>query len=231
MRRRTKTLLISSVVIVVGTVSSAAASPGAVTSIDVTFSGTGTGKMTLAVNHQDWTKNLHWDLTWKILPGTPNLQSASETASGSSSYYLDKGFPAKHVKFCKGGVKASGAHAILGAYSFPSAGLTAPKASGVTVGGFPTHAQQHAFSSWGEVEVPIFGSVADACFGPSIMAVSGGTNQEEDVGMIYAIFPFSLKHPASGDYTLHRSWVYNSPESTDDYSWDGTFTVVVHRAH
>ena len=199
-------------------------------SIDVTFTGHGTGKMTLGVNHQSWEKDLDWKLTWTIRPGSEDLQSTSESVSGgTSSYDGDKGYPPKHVVFCKGGVKASGAHAILGTFAYPSSGLGKPT-KGVTVSGFPTLAEQHAAKHWGEVQVPIFGGVADACFGPSVMAVSGGSYQQEDAGMIYAIFPFNLSHPASGDYHLHRAWSYSGADGTDDYNWDGTVTVIVHHA-
>ena len=208
----------------------AQAKPGPVTSVEVTFSGHGTGKMTADVNHQVWKKSVDWTLKWLIRGGNQGLQSKSQDVSGTSSWEGDHGFPPVHDFFCQGGVTPTGVHANLGIFAMPAGGIFEPKQTGLEVKGFPTRKQQRTARHWGEIQVSIFGNVDKGCFGPATMAVTGGSFQQEDLGVIYAVFPFNLSDPAAGRYRFEREWSDTTVSSSCDYLWNATVSVSVHRA-
>ena len=204
---------------------SAGAQSSSWSSIDVTFSGSGEGQMVAAANDQHWTKKLTWTLRWTIRASNLSLFSSREKVEGTSVY-------SGHniVGACAGSVRPSGAHAILGTFIVPRGGVPIPTGiKGLFAKGIPALGPKHAGQSFGEVQVPIFGPVAQACFGPATMAVAGGSPSQEDVGIIYALFPFSLTHPQPGRYVLpFHKWSYSQPNGNSyDAVWSGTIVVAV----
>jgi hypothetical protein len=195
----------------------------------VTFTGAGGEVMRSPANHQRWEKTVTWTLGWVIRPGGSTF-STREKIDGTSSYDGKNTDGSNVLGVCAGAVSWSGAHAVLGAFTVPAGGVPIPKGvKSLFVKGFPAIGAKERGKSDGEVQVPIFGPVAKACFGPATMAVAGGSYLQEDIGIIYALFPLNLQNPQPGRYVLpFHHWVYTqSNGATYNAHWSANVLVSV----